>query len=331
MAEIHTFEVGYCTHPACMALQGEGLASRRFPARAYLIVARAGLYLWDTGYAARFAETARGIYAPYRWLTPVHYRHEQDHLRSQLTAHGVAPGDLRAILLSHFHADHYAGLDDFPQLPLYASTAALAGIRGLSGVRALVRAFIPELLPRDFAARVHPLDALPPRPLPAALAPFTAGWPVDENGEIWIIALPGHALGHVGACVQTAQGWQLLASDAAWAHEGYRELRGPSEFSFLIQHDRAAYYRTLHALHTLHQRGTVAIHLSHEPSRRTDNAGQDAPPLDARHNSEAGTTSGEAGTAPCSFLRKARTVPTVAPTDGTRSAPAATHAADEQP
>ncbi len=51
MARIHTFIVGYCTHPACMALRGAGLATRKFPARAYLLETRSGLYLLDTGYA----------------------------------------------------------------------------------------------------------------------------------------------------------------------------------------------------------------------------------------------------------------------------------------
>ena len=63
MASITAFRVGHCTHPSCMVLKGSGLASRCFPSRAYLIETRAGLYLWDTGYAEHFrAATSKGVY-----------------------------------------------------------------------------------------------------------------------------------------------------------------------------------------------------------------------------------------------------------------------------
>lgn len=66
MASITAFRVGHCTHPSCMVLKGSGLASRCFPSRAYLIATRAGLYLWDTGYAEHFrAATSKGVYRMY--------------------------------------------------------------------------------------------------------------------------------------------------------------------------------------------------------------------------------------------------------------------------
>jgi glyoxylase-like metal-dependent hydrolase (beta-lactamase superfamily II) len=263
MARIHTFSVGFCTHPACIALRGAGLQPRVFPARAYLLETRHGLYLWDTGYSARFATETCGIYAPYRWVTPVTYHHEQDNLCHQLDKLGVRAADLLAILLSHFHADHFAGLADYPKRPIYASTAALASIKELSGIKALFKAFVPGLLPSDFADRIKPFEAKTPKPLPNSLAPFRSGWPVDAGEEIWAVPLPGHAEGHMGAFIETDRGWVLLASDAAWAPESYRELRGPSELSFVVQHDRKDYFRTLARLNALYMAG-IQICLTHE-------------------------------------------------------------------
>lgn len=264
MARIHTFEVGYCTHPACVALRGAGLATRRFPARAYLLETRSGCYLWDTGYSDQFQAQAKGIYQAYGWVTPVHYQHKHEHLVRQLAARGLAPKDLRGVLISHFHADHVAGLSDYPDVPLYASAVAVNAIRGLTGLQALFKAFIPGLLPKDFESRLRLFEKSNAQLLPAILQPFLAGWPVDPLGEIFVVPLPGHAEGHVGAFVLTDYGWELLAADAAWAPEAYQELRGPSELSFIIQHNRKDYYATLNNLQALHRNAAARIHLSHE-------------------------------------------------------------------
>jgi len=265
MAEIHTFVVGYCSHPACIALRGASLAARRFPARAYLIETRSGLYLLDTGYASHFLSAAKGIYAPYRWVTPVNYQHEQEHLIRQLSEKGIRPSDLQAILVSHFHADHIAGLRDFPDIELRASSAAVSSIHGLDGWRALRKAFIPTLLPADFESRIRLFDAHPLCALPSQLAPFLWGWPVDAGKELWAVPLPGHAEGQIGIFVENENIWTLLAADAAWAPEGYRELRGPSDLTFIIklQHSRRDYYETLAKLHALHEKN-IPILLTHE-------------------------------------------------------------------
>lgn len=264
MAKIHAFEVGYCTHPACIALRGAGLAPRKFPTRAYAIETKGGVYLWDTGYSEAFHAEAAGVYRIYTWVTPVHYDHAQDRLLAQLHAAGVGVQDIQAVLISHFHADHIAGLREYPQVPLYASLSAIESIRGLVGLKALFNGFIPGLLPSDFGARVRSFDAAAPLQLPAELRPFRFGWPVDAFGEIWIVPLPGHAVGHVGAFVATESGWELLAGDAAWAPEGYQAMVGPSDLSFLIQHNKKDYYETLSKLHQLYLSSTVRIHLSHE-------------------------------------------------------------------
>lgn len=265
MAEVRSFCVGYCAHPACMALKGAGVASRKFPARAYLLESRGELFLWDTGYAPAFRKETKGLYALYRWVTPVHYDHEQEHLAHQLRHQGIRSQDICAVVVSHFHADHIAGLSDYPNVPVFASQAGLTSIRGLTGWRALQKAFVPGLLPADFGTRVRPIESLPYKTLPPELHPFSHGSQLDSAGDIWIVSLPGHAEGHVGAFVRTTTGWVLLASDAAWAPEAYQAQRGPSELSFLIQHSRPAYYATLAALHAVHQRG-VKILLTHEAS-----------------------------------------------------------------
>lgn len=264
MAILHEFSVGHCTHPACMALKGAGLASRCFPSRAYLIETRDRLLLWDTGYAEHFhTATRQGIYRLYPLVTPVTFN-VADALSSQLQARGVSQRDIHALVLSHFHADHIAGLRDFPQAQLWCSAAGWQAVRGLSGLAALRQAFLPALLPADIDSRLHFVEALELVDLPAELAPFTQARDLSGTGEVLVVDLPGHAPGHLGAFVRTEQGWTLLASDAAWAREGFQDLRGPAELTFLIQHQRAAYYQTLGRLHALYRNGLHDIRLTHQ-------------------------------------------------------------------
>jgi glyoxylase-like metal-dependent hydrolase (beta-lactamase superfamily II) len=208
MAKLTTFRVGHCTHPSCMVLKGSGFSSRCFPSRAYLVETRAGLVLWDTGYADRFREaTSQGIYRLY-------------------------------------------------------------------SVR---QAFVPALMPDDVGARLEFAESFAEVALPAALAPFTMGRDITGTGELFIVELPGHAAGHLGAFVLGDEGWTLLASDAGWAAESYQQLRGPSELTFLIQHQRAAYYDTLRKLHALHRGGGASIRLTHESAEDYLPLGKAAP------------------------------------------------------
>lgn len=247
-----------------MVLKGAGWKSHRFPSQAFLVETRAGLYLWDTGYAEHFrAATAQGIYRLYPLVTPVVFD-AHDSLRSQLHAHGVQPRDIQALVLSHFHADHVAGLRDFPEARLLCASSAWEAVRGATGLKAVRRGFLPGLMPPDIEARLEWIEASPRIDLPGELAPFKQGWDITGDGEFVVVSLPGHVAGHVGAFVQEAQGWTLIASDAAWMAENYQQMRGPSELTFVIQHQRAAYYATLHKLHALHQSGRVRICLSHD-------------------------------------------------------------------
>ena len=243
MATITFFTCGYCLHPAAIAVQGESLRARRFPAQAALIETNGRRWLWDTGYGKHFfTATRKPCYALYRTVTPVYYRRE-DSLCVQLAARGI--NNLHAILLSHYHADHIGGLRDFPGLPVYAPARGFAKIRRLHGLAALRHGFLPDLIPADFDTRLHPYETLPVTTLPSVLAPFHHGWALPgSGGEIIIVELPGHAAGHSGAFVHTAQGWQLLAADAAFARANYRG-RPPSPLVRLI-HDDPHAYRNLH-------------------------------------------------------------------------------------
>ena len=74
MMNIRVFEVGYCTHPGCVALKGASMKACKFPARAWLIEGNDQRWLFDTGYADHFYDhTRHGIIRFYRAVTPVYF------------------------------------------------------------------------------------------------------------------------------------------------------------------------------------------------------------------------------------------------------------------
>lgn len=264
MAKVTTFEVGYCTHPGCMALKGAGMRVCRFPARAWLLEAAGKRWLLDTGYAQHFYDhTQRGIISLYRKVTPVHFD-SQDALVNQLGQIGILPSDIDGLIISHFHGDHIAGLRDFPAVDFICAADGWQQTRLLSGFAALKRAFVPGLLPEDFTARLRFIESFAPIAMPQELAELGVGYELPgSQGEIIIVLLPGHAAGHIGVCLLTDSGWLLLASDAAWSPTNYQQLRGPSTLAHIIMDDQQAYYQTLTKLNQLYLKG-VAISLCHE-------------------------------------------------------------------
>lgn len=265
MASLTVFEAGHCSHPGCIVQRGAGWRPCSFPARAWLIEAAGRRWLFDTGYASHFADHTRtGVFRLYPAVTPVHFEPAQALVR-QLAARGLRTGDLDGVIASHFHADHIAGLRDFPRLPLICSGSGWERIRELRGLAALRRAFVPGLMPPDTEPRLRFVEGFEPAALPAALAPFGSGWALPgSRREVLLVELPGHAAGHLGAFVLTVEGWQLLAADAAWAAGNFRAQRPPARITHLLMDHVGDYHRTLDRLRQLDAHGRVAIHLTHE-------------------------------------------------------------------
>jgi glyoxylase-like metal-dependent hydrolase (beta-lactamase superfamily II) len=213
---------------------------------------RQGWWLWDAGYAPRMLEATRRMpYRLYRWATPLRLDPSLA-VTAQLPRYGLTASDIRRVVVSHFHADHIAGLLDFPQAEWLALKSAHDGVVGRVGFRALARAFIPSLLPDDFHRR-------------ASLLPDFTG-PMFEDGSALLVALPGHARGQIGLFVRTQRGPIFFAADSCWMSASYRERRPPHFMTNFFVDDAKAVAQTIDHLHTFAlDRPEVAIIPSHCP------------------------------------------------------------------
>lgn len=250
---ISFLEAGFTKHLEAVSYRGGRYRVIRFPASVAVIEhPREGVLLFDTGYSTRFYEQTK--YFPekfYALITPVTISPETS-AASQLLARGIKPTDVRKVICSHFHADHIAGVADFPRAQYIYRQSGFEAVRDLSrwgGVRA---GFLRGLLPQDFAARGFAITDSALRPDLTDCPEFPMGYDLCGDQSVIAVDLPGHVVGQIGLLVRTGDGQRyFLVADACWCQENYRELKPPAAVAKLIFHDWSEYTDTLKRLNAV--------------------------------------------------------------------------------
>jgi glyoxylase-like metal-dependent hydrolase (beta-lactamase superfamily II) len=145
-----------------------------------------------------------------------------------------------------------------PPLPL----AHAAPRHPRTGLRALCRAFIPELLPDDIERRALLLPDFD-GPTLGGIGPTHD---VFGDGSALLVALPGHARGQLGLLAQTRLGPLFFVADSCWLSQSFRTNSPPHWITNAIVDDARALRATLARLHDFaRDRPEVAIVPSHCP------------------------------------------------------------------
>ena len=246
-------KVGHCGHPECIVMRGGGWKATEFPSLVGLIEhPRHGLVLYDTGYSSHFySATRRFPECLYRLVTPVHLPPGEE-LLGQLEDRGIAASDIGTIVISHFHADHIAGLRDFPEARFLATKAERDRCEQLGRVGRVRRAYLRDLLPADFESRVRFAEETDFLPLPRSWYPFSRAHDLFGDGSLLGIDLPGHVASQLGLAFREEDGGEVfLIGDAAWKIEGLEQDRRPAPFAYSLFADGAAYDATFADLRPL--------------------------------------------------------------------------------
>jgi N-acyl homoserine lactone hydrolase len=181
------------------------------PIRAWLIEHPEGLILVDTGESARIAEPG---YLPrwhpfLRFALRLNVRPEEE-LGARLAQLGVAPADIRWVVLTHLHSDHVGGLAHVTGSEIVVSETEYATARGWPG---RVRGYLPQHWPPGFAPRRVRLPEQPYGPFPRSL-------PLTAAGDVVLIDTAGHTPGHMSVIVEDDAGRRLcFAGDAAYTQD----------------------------------------------------------------------------------------------------------------
>lgn len=258
---VHILRAGECSHPAVMTRRDAGLAPAVFPALAALIVhPDEGPILFDTGYdPAFFAATDPFPERFYRWATPVRLG-PGEAVADQLPRFGYAPEDIRAVVVSHFHGDHIAGLTRFPNARIVCARAGLEQVRRKGRIARVRNGVLAALAPADIDVRAAFFEDRPQVPLGPDMAPFETGADLLGDGSLLAVHLPGHCPGHWGLLVrQTDDRVRFLIADAAWSSSAVRDDVPPPRLTTALLGETEPYRETLHALHRLRARNADLI------------------------------------------------------------------------
>ncbi|MEQ6898843.1 N-acyl homoserine lactonase family protein [Microbacterium sp. KR10-403] len=178
------------------------------PINTYLIDHPDGPILFDTGESPH--ATDKG-WLP--WWQPFFHRAvdikvaPDEGIGTLLTAHGLAPEDLQAVVLSHLHHDHGDGLGDL------ARARILVGEEHWDFYRKPVRATVEGAVPQHWPHGFHP-ELL--RQTGPALGPWDATYPITSDGRIVAVPTPGHVPGHICVVVFADDATYLLGGDVTY-------------------------------------------------------------------------------------------------------------------
>lgn len=242
---------GSCRHPEAMTLRGGSLCATTFPAMVGVIEhPEAGTLLFDTGYDAAFLQaTQRWPERLYRLATPVDLA-DDGNWGSWLSRHGLSAGEIRGVIVSHFHGDHVAGLRGLPDVPIWCARAGVDRISSGSRLGRVFQGLLGELVPQDMPLRARFFEDAASAAPPMAFAPVSEGRDLLGDGSLLAVELPGHCPGHWGLALRTREDRHvLLAADAAWSRRAIATCTPPPRLTTAFLGDTRPYLETLRLLH----------------------------------------------------------------------------------
>lgn len=191
------------------------------PVSAYLIEHHTGIYLVDTGLSRDISPDGVYDYKAACRVLPKHlvmlYHPFVPHgmtVREQLDARGIKPEDINAVFITHFDADHVAGLRSVnaaqrlvvPEYEAYWSMRTkyrIRQVRELWETAGYERAFY----------RGH------------LLGPVNLAIDVIGDGSIMMVNLPGHTDGQAGVIARGKGKHVLMAADSAVSPYNWKTMR----------------------------------------------------------------------------------------------------------
>jgi len=265
---LHLIQAGFCRHPQIMTIRDGSFLPTAFPALSMLIFhPDEGPVLFDTGYDPMFFEATHSFPERlYRWVTPVTLD-PGEALATQLERYSVAPTEIKHIVISHFHADHIAGMHSFPNAKIHCAKSGLKSVCSRTRWSAVRHGTLQSLVPSDIDDRASFFEDKPLTSLPHDFQPFEYGVDILGDGSLLAVDLPGHCPGHWGLGLRTEDGnHSFLVADAAWSTDAIRRNIPPPAISSSFLGKTRSTRNTLGMLHAL-QKGNEDIFLvpSHCP------------------------------------------------------------------
>ena len=225
------------------------------PIYAWAIEHPEGVIVVDTGETARSAEPG---YFPtwhpyYRYGVRFEVRPAEE-IGPQLRALGIAPPNVRLLVLTHLHTDHAGGLSHFPRSEILLSREEYRAARGTIGK---LRGYLPHRWPSWFAPRELSFAQEP-------LGPFPESHSLTRAGDVRVVRTLGHSAGHVSVVVEESDGTLVfIAGDVSYTQAAM--LDGAVDGVSSLGAGEAAAGETLARIQALTAERRVVYLPSHDP------------------------------------------------------------------
>lgn len=158
---------------------------------------------------------------------------------SQLKRDGIAPSDIKHVILSHLHREHFGAASSFPTATVYVDQREWSR-RGQGKDSA--EAFALGAL----QARVKTIDLSGEK----AFGAFDHGRDLFGDGTVVLVDLSGHSVGNMGAWINLDHGPVLLAGDATWYLDNHQDLALPDKSTIF---DLEKYWRRIYQLRAMQE------------------------------------------------------------------------------
>jgi glyoxylase-like metal-dependent hydrolase (beta-lactamase superfamily II) len=223
---VHALDLGTLTVDKSGLTLRRGLGSKvDAPCLGYLILGGQEPILFDSGPCT---DPAWGSvhHNPFR-------RSTAQSLAFALEAHGLAPRDIRKVIISHLHWDHCYGNIELPNARFLVQRKEVAYAIAPCPCDAPI--YETELHPVHFLKAFDRFDII--------------DGDLEVAPGVHCICLPGHTPGLQGALVETASGRVMIASDHCPLYENYDSLVPTG-----IIHDLEAWYASTRKIRRLADR-----------------------------------------------------------------------------
>lgn len=226
-----------------------------------------GQILYDTGYTTRFYEATKSypnkIYAK---MTAV-FIDESEEVAAQLRCNNIDPNTIKHVIITHFHADHTAGMLDFPNATFYCSSAALKQALKVPKSLAFSKGILKKLLPKDLEVRTKIVEDQC-----TAITDEILGTTYDLFGDnsLRMVPLPGHGAGQMGVLLETDKKTYFLIADACWLKQSYQEMVLPNPIVRLFFDSWTDFKQSLARVHNYHKANPEVLIIPTHCSASTD-------------------------------------------------------------
>lgn len=204
--EIYAMTCGHLTAPLEQFILG-GEGSVRVPVPCFLIDHPQGKILFDSGMHPAAGTDPIGRIGPIATIFHPELGPEEN-VRGRLAALGVAPHDIRFLILSHLHFDHAGGNELLPDATLLVQRREWEA--GRDPDLAAINGFDRKDYDHGHALRL-----------------VDGEYDVFGDGAVVCVPTHGHTPGHQSLRVRTAGGDVVLTADACYLRRNLEEMKLP--------------------------------------------------------------------------------------------------------